>query len=118
MSFSVNKRTEIKLTRGDTLRVSVGITKDGQPYTPQEGEVVRFALKPPTLNARETEYVQPDPLILKVIPNDTMLLELDPADTKSLGFGEYEYDIEITLLDGTVDTFITATKFTLTREVH
>ena len=118
MSFSVNKRNEIKLTRGDTLRVSVSITKGKEPYTPQDGEVVRFALKPPTLNAKKSEYIQPDPLILKTIPNDTMLLVLEPNDTKQLGFGEYEYDIEITLLDGTVDTFITATKFTLTREVH
>ena len=59
-----------------------------------------------------------DPVIVKTIPNDTQVLSLAPADTKDLGFGLYDYDVEITLADGTVDTFISAAPFKLTKEVY
>ena len=119
MSSLVNKRGEITLTRGDSFMVQVGIKKDGEPYTPVAGDVVRFALKHPRLNPAGTEYVDQDPLILKTIPIETMILELEPEDTKDLGFGEYVYDMEITFgVDGRVDTFITEKKFILSREVH
>ena len=108
----------INLTRGDTLRVKVDITLDGEPYTPVQGDEVRFALKHRTLNSTKTEFTDPDPLILKQIPIDTMILELEPQDTKTLGFGKYAYDIQITFADGTVYTFITNEKFNLTPEVE
>ena len=116
---SVIKGTSITLTRGDTLRVLVGTTyKDGTVYTPQSGDVIRFALKHPQLNTRQTEYKDTQPLIIKEIPYDTMILELEPSDTKPLGFGTYVYDIQITFPDGRVDTFITQAVFKLTPEVH
>lgn len=110
----------ITLTRGDSFNVKVTMRdgQTGEEYTPQEGDVVRFAVKSPKLNPCGTEYVESDPLINKTIPNDTQILSLAPADTKTLGFGMYEYDIEITFADGTVDTFITAAPFKLTKEVH
>lgn len=111
------KGTTITLTRGDTLILKVDILRDGEPYTPAPGEYVRFALKR-SLNLGGTDFEEAEPLILKEIPIDTMLLWLDPADTASLGFGVYNYDIEITMLDGTVDTFIAYAKFVITPEVH
>ena len=108
----------IKLTRGDSFNVKVSMYNGHTEYIPQEGDVVRFAVKRPKLNPCGTEYVDRQPLINKTIPNDTQVLSLAPADTKSLGFGMYEYDIEITYADGTVDTFITAAPFQLTKEVH
>lgn len=45
-------------------------------------------------------------LIHKKIPNDTLILYLEPKDTKKLAFGNYVYDIEITFANGDVDTFI------------
>lgn len=116
MSQKISKKA-ITLTRGDTLRVKVDILKDDEEYTPVDGDVVRFALKHPDLLNDKSDYQDTTPLILKTIPNDTLILTLDPTDTKSLGFGEYVYDIQITFSDGTVDTFITAAKFTLTEEV-
>lgn len=107
---------KITMTRGDTLRALVGITIDGEPYTPASADAVRFALKHSTLNASQTEYKDVDPLVLKTIPTETMILELVPGDTKGLGFGRYDYDIQITFADGTVDTFISDT-LSLTKEV-
>ena len=121
MSVSV-KKNSITMTRGDTLRVKVDIyrTVDGEqePYTPTVSDSLRFALKHPTMNATRTEYTDQNPLITKTIPTDTMVLTLLPTDTKPLGFGEYVYDIELTMEDGTVDTFISEAKFTLSPEVH
>lgn len=117
MSSSINGN-EITLTRGDTFLAKVNMTRDGDEYTPQPGDKVRFALKHKTLKVDKSDYTDESPLILKDIPTDTMLLQLDPDDTKTLSFGTYEYDIEITFADGYVDTFITAEKFKLTKEVH
>lgn len=111
-------------TRGDTLRSKVDIFYDEsktQPYVPETGDSVRFALKKPRMTKVDkgyTEYEDEEPLILKEIPMDTLILHLEPADTKDLHFGKYEYDIEITHSDGTVDTFIEASPFELTKEVH
>lgn len=117
MSSSIKKNT-ITLTRGDTLRVKIDLSNDDGPYIPVEGDSIRFALKNKTKTADGTEYVDKEPLILKTIPIDTMILEIEPSDTKSLGFKEYVYDMEITFADGTVDTFITEASFTITGEIH
>ena len=117
MSSSINEN-KITLTRGDSLLAKVTMTRNGTEYVPQPGEKVRFALNHKTLKAYKSDYTDEYPLIEKDIPTDTMLLQLDPDDTKNLSFGTYEYDIEITFADGYVDTFITAEKFKLTKEVH
>ena len=110
--------TSITLTRGDTLRVKINISLNGEPYTPTNGDAVRFALKRPALNAKKTDYKDIQPLILKNIPTNTMILELEPNDTKTLDFGSYVYDVQITFADGRVDTFITEAVFKLTPEVY
>ena len=116
------KKNAITMTRGDTLRVKVDIFRtvgeEKIPYIPTGNDAIRFAVKHPTMNATRTEYTDQNPLITKVIPTDTLILTLFPADTKPLGFGEYVYDIELTMEDGTVDTFISEAKFTLSPEVH
>lgn len=58
------------------------------------------------------------PLLIKEIPIDTMILTLNPEDTKHLPFGKYVYDIELTKATGEVDTFITKAILKLTEEVH
>ena len=93
--------TTITLTRGDTLFIELEITKDGEAYVPAEGDKIRFAMK--------MKYKDPDAdvLINKQIPTDTLTLELEPEDTKTLPMGkDYVYDIEFTDADGHVDTFV------------
>ena len=107
------KKTSITLTRGDTFKAQISITdKDGNPYEPQEGDSVRFAMK--------KNYNDPDSkvLIVKNIPMDTLILTLDPEDTKELPFGTYVYDIQLTTAAGEIDTFITKASLTLTEEVY
>lgn len=102
--------TTITLTRGDTFRTYVAIfDAAGTPYTPLPGDTVRFALK--------KKYGDVKPLIKKEIPTDTLLLQLDPKDTKRLPFDDYVYDIQLTFANGDIDTFIDRAKFVLTEEV-
>ena len=108
MSYSVSGTT-ITLTRGDTFVALISITKqDGTPYVPNDGDKVRFAMK--------AKYEDPEPLVVKDIPIDTLTLTLLPEDTKDLSFGKYVYDIQLTKADGTVDTFITKATIKITEE--
>lgn len=108
----VIKNNRIFLTRGDTFYGQVSIFEsDGvTPYTPSEGDMIQFAVKKEATDEGE-------PLIVKNIPIDTMVLKLEPEDTKNLDFGGYYYDIQLTKENGDVDTFITKTRFVLTEEI-
>ena len=111
------KGTSISLTRGDTMRLKVCIMLNGCKYTPEVGDVVRFALKHPTMTAKKTDYKDVQPLLIKQVPIQTMILQLQPEDTKTLDFGTYVYDMQITFFDGTVSTFITQAVLKITPEV-
>lgn len=103
--------TNITLTRGDSLFLVIKMTKDGEEFIPEEGSEVRFAMK---LN-----YSDPDDkvVLLKDIPLDSMLLEIEPEDTKSLPMKtSYVYDIQYTDAMGHVDTFIKG-RFKISEEV-
>lgn len=101
--------TTIKLTRGDSMYAELSLTRNGETYTPQSGDVIRFGIKK---TVADTECI-----IAKVIPNDTLVLHLDPSDTENFDFGKYIYDIEITFANGDVDTFINNADFNLVAEV-
>lgn len=107
--LTVNDK-DISLTKGDTLILEISMKDDqGHVYTPQEGDVVRFAMK--------RWYSDTQTVITKVIPNDTMTLRLEHAETAELKVGKYVYDIEITYADGRVDTFVDRASFRITEEV-
>lgn len=95
----VIKGTTIYATRGDTITLKFPFTMNGAEYTPSGEDVLRFALN--------TEEHEDEPLITKVISNETGVLILEPEDTKDLEFGTYYYDVQITFGEsGLVRTFI------------
>lgn len=102
--------TKITMTRGDTCKIQLFLSNDnGEPYTPDENDVIRFAAK--------SSYSDQEPVIYITIPNDTLLLEIRPEDTKELPFGTYVYDMQITFADGSIDTFITKGMLKIEEEV-
>ena len=104
------KNNRITMTRGDTCRIKISLADDaGGEYIPKEGDEIRFAAK--------KTYSDPEPLIFKTVPHDTMTLEIAPEDTKPLEFGTYVYDIQITFADGTVNTFVTKAQLKIEEEV-
>lgn len=108
--------TTIRLTRGDSLAIQLQLMQGDEEYTPQEGDSIKFGLKS-KLNAARTAFVENTPLVEKAISTSDMMLRLDPEDTKSLPFGNYSYDVEVTLSDGKVDTVISNAYFILKPEV-
>ena len=76
----------IYLTRGDTFLAEISLKRNGSAYTPVAGDSIRFAMK--------KKFTSEEVLINKNIPIDTLVLRLDPADTKTLAFGDYVYDIQ------------------------
>lgn len=103
-------------TRGDSAELLITIYKKnpdgsrGDPYIPKEGDVIRFALS--------DHYDDDNPLIVKDIPIETMVLKIEPEDTEPLEFGDYVYDIQLTTSDGYVDTFIYKAKWVVSEEVE
>lgn len=92
--------SDITLTKGDSLIIELTLTKDDESFTPETGSTIRFAMK--------QKYTDPDETALvKDIPIDTLILELEPEDTKHLTpKKKYVYDIQLTYPDGRIDTFI------------
>lgn len=101
----------ITMTRGDTLKVAVHITDaTGDEYKPAQGDTIRFAMK--------KNYSDTNVLLLKEIPTDTLILHLEPEDTKTLKMPQnYVYDIQLTHENGDVDTFIANAIFSIVEEV-
>lgn len=100
MSYKIDGST-IMLTQGDTFRAKINIInpKTEEEYTPVEGDKLRFAMK--------RKYTDEVPVILKDIPIDTMILGLEPDDTKYLDYtGKYVYDVQLTMANGDILTVI------------
>lgn len=113
--YEVGKNNAITMVKGDTVILDLNIfDQENTPYEPKEGDRIRFALK--------KRYDDSEPLLVKVIPTDTMQLVIEPEDTKNLLCGEYhgryKYDIELTTADGFVDTIIPRADFTIIEEVY
>lgn len=105
----IDEEQNIELTRGDTGFFTISLTaNDNTDYSPQEGDTLRFAM---------SKTYGGETLILKDIPTDSLILEIEPEDTKDLAFGKYVYDIEFKDSAGHVSTIILA-NFTITKEVH
>ena len=102
------KGTQITLTKGDSFYCEISLKRDGEAFTPAEGDVIRFCMK--------KNYWDAEAVIEKVVPNDTMILYLAPEDT-SIDYGNYVYDLEITFANGDKDTFINRGVFIIVPEV-
>ena len=118
--LKIDENNNITLTRGDTLTMTVQLLHEVdpvppateptiEPYEPVEGDSIRFAVS--------KEYKgQPgyELKISKEIPLDTLTFTCSSTET-TMDYRDYNYDVEITHADGTVDTFISAT-LTITGE--
>lgn len=108
--------TNISMTKGDTeyIHVEIKNLSDGTEYVPQEGDTIRFAVK--------KNYSDAEPLIYKEIPINTMILTIEPQDTKDLqaggSAGRYKYDIQLTQANGDVHTVIPRSSLTILEEVE
>lgn len=110
--LNIGSNNKITLTRGDTAILKIAVTdKDGEAYVPGTGDVIRFAMK--------KNYNDENVLVRSeaVIDGSDITITILPEQTKSLNYGSYKYDIQLTTGDGVVDTFIDRATIELTEEV-
>jgi hypothetical protein len=112
----VNSRSNaIALTRGDSAVLKIALTDaEGNVYTPGANDVIRFAVKK---NFKDEQVLLS---INAVIDGSDITLTIPPSATKSMAFGSYKYDIQLTSGTGAnqiVDTFIDKATFTITEEI-
>ena len=100
----------IRLTRGDTARLTVPLTNetDGSPYEMQEGDTLTLTVK--------KAVTDEEPSFQKV-GLGTNKFHIEPKDTAQLPFGKYKYDVQLTTVYGDVYTVIEPTTFEIMQEV-
>lgn len=111
--ITIDNNYNIQLTRGDTFIRTLSLTKNGEPYVPQNGDVIRFAMSREYKGERNYKL-----LLNKTIPLDTMLWIIEAEETENLPYGTYYYDLQMTYADGKVETFASNKTITLTKEVE
>ena len=107
----IDSRTnKISLTRGDTAYLEINIIDDiaGAEYTMAEGDEIALTVK---------KTVEDAEALIQKVSKGTNTFHLLPEDTKSLAFGTYKYDIQLTKENGDVFTVIAPSAFEIMPEV-
>lgn len=100
----------VRLTRGDTARLSVSIVDEitGEPYEVCETDELRLTVKK---SIKDSSYC----FQKKVTGSSDFYIK--PVDTNHLSFGRYVYDVELTTDGGDVFTVIEPSTFEIMQEV-
>lgn len=100
----------VRLTRGDTARLTVPITNetDDSTYEVQDGDTLTMTVKKSCND--ETPSFQ------KVVTGANTF-HIEPKDTADMSFGKYKYDVELVTAAGDVHTVIEPTDFEVMQEV-
>lgn len=109
--LTIDKDNTIHLTRGDTARFRITQAMNlatGEPYVFLPEDILEFTIKK---SVNDT-----NPLIHKKVQGGE-IIHLLPEDTKSLSFGRYVYDVQLTLANGDIYTIIVPTVFEIAKEV-
>ena len=100
----------IRLTRGDTARLTVAINNDvsGSEYVMKPDDVLTLTIK----KSIKDEV----PRLQKTIKGQTTF-HIEPNDTADMQFSKYMYDVQLTTSGGDVYTIIEPTLFEIMPEV-
>ena len=100
----------IKLTRGDTARLTITIEDmiANEPYIIEENDTLTLTIKKTVKDK--------DALLTKQIKGSNVFSIL-PSDTKYMDFGKYKYDVQLEKENGDVYTIIEPSSFRLLPEV-
>ena len=106
----IESNNVIKLTRGDTAKLTVPIENDldNTSYVMDEQDVLTFTIK--------KSVKDNDNLVQKVVTGSNNF-HIKPEDTDSLPFGKYVYDVQLTTAGGDIYTVIEPTSFEILSEV-
>lgn len=105
-------KADIELVRGDSLILTLNMSRQDETYSPEQGDQMIFTLR------KNYKGLTNDAILLQKTVDlyDSIILEIEPEDTESLEYGSYKYDMEFDSYDGKVDTVMQGT-FKLAKEV-
>lgn len=107
--LKINIKNEISITRGDSGEITVILSKEtGEAYEMAVGDKIELTVRE-SVGAEDTE-------ISKAVTGSN-IITLEPSDTKTLPYGKYVYDIQLTTADGKIYTVIPPTGFWVCEEV-
>ncbi len=100
----------IKLTRGDTARLTVDISNDlsGDSYEIAPEDTLTLSVK---------KSIRDEETCLQKTVTGSNTIYIQPNDTKHLAFGKYKYDVQLTTAGGDVFTVIEPSDFEIMQEV-
>ena len=98
----------IRMTRGDTVYLTVPLTSTTEAYERGPGDPLTLSVKK---SERDTEY------LFQKVSTGNNTFHIEPADTAALAFGKYKYDVQLNTSDGDVYTVIPPSIFELLVEV-
>ena len=106
--FKINQKTnKISLTKGDNASIKVKVyDSNGVEREVFEDDVI-------TLTVKKTA----DSTAILTKTADKGVINLVPADTKSLASGTYVYDIQLTTFGGNIYTIVPISYFEIGQEV-
>lgn len=105
--------TAISMTRGDSESITFSCQdEDGNKINFVEGDTVYFTIKKSVTT--EEKILQK---VITIFTNGEAIIVIDPADTKTLKYGTFKYDIQLTSATGSVTTVILPSDFTINGEV-
>lgn len=100
--------TTIRMTRGDTVYLTVPLTTLTEAYEMSSNDTLTLSVKK---TVRDTEY------LFQKVSTGSNEFHIEPADTADLAFGKYLYDVQINTSYGDVYTVIPPSTFELLTEV-
>lgn len=108
--FEIKRGNKINITRGDTAYINVNIqnVSNGDQYEIGSGDKVTMSVKKTT---EDSSYAFQKFII------GSGDINIVPADTSDLEFGEYVYDIQIETTAGEVFTVVPPAVFNVMKEV-
>lgn len=98
----------IELTRGDTAYLTVPITIEGEPYTMSADDRLTLSVK---------QNVKEDVYCFQKVSVGNNVIHIEPADTKSMEFKKYKYDVQLNRANGDVFTVVPTDTFEVLSEV-
>lgn len=94
---------------GDTSSMHLRISNQGELVPFESGDTVYLSVK---RRLRDEEYLL-HKAITKFEEDGSVIIPIEPEDTKHLPVGTYKYDIQVTFANKTVKTVIEVSDFVL-----
>ena len=109
-------KVNLSMTRGDSESITVRCyerTDGGESvFLPiEDGDTVYLTVRPDAEGEIALQKVIED------FPGGEAVIPFAPEDTSGLDFGDYVYDVQLTLANDTVTTLILPSRFSITQEV-